>query len=374
MNNALAPLSDYPQFIIYSAVSSTDRPGKTDKLPINHISGQKCNAQDPANWTDEATASKAADKFGKGYGVGFVLTENDPYFCLDIDCCLMPDGKNWSPLALSLTERLTGAAVEVSLSGTGLHIWGQCKDAIPAHRCRNGVHSVEQYTEARFIALGHPNAVGDASTDCTETLTSVIADYFPASSGSSMEPAEWTDGGTNPADDDALIDRMLASKSATSAFGSGVSFAQLWKADESEIGRAYPDIGERKYDASRADAALAQHLAFWTGNDCERIKRLMLRSALMRDKWKRNDYLRRTILGVCAKQVTVIQSRDTSSFDGVSGGDEGWSEPQAIPCSLLPVEPFNDNLLPKALRVWVADIAERMQCPPDFPAVGAMVA
>ena len=51
-----------------------------------------------------------------------------------------------------------------------------------------------------------------------------------------------------------------------------------------------------------------------------------------------------------------------------------WPEPQEIPCSLLPVEPFSPELLPVALRHWVSDIANRMQCPPDFPAVGAMVA
>ena len=55
--------------------------------------------------------------------------------------------------------------------------------------------------------------------------------------------------------------------------------------------------------------------------------------------------------------------------------DEGaWPLPQEIPCSLLPVEPFGYELLPSSLRQWVRDIAERMQCPPDFPAVGAMVA
>ena len=42
--------------------------------------------------------------------------------------------------------------------------------------------------------------------------------------------------------------------------------------------------------------------------------------------------------------------------------------------SLLPVPPFDAGLLPDALRPWIADIAERMQCPPDFPAVAAMVA
>jgi putative DNA primase/helicase len=53
---------------------------------------------------------------------------------------------------------------------------------------------------------------------------------------------------------------------------------------------------------------------------------------------------------------------------------DGWPEPLLIPCTLLPVEAFDNELLPVALRAWVVDIAERMQCPPDFPAVGAMVA
>lgn len=53
---------------------------------------------------------------------------------------------------------------------------------------------------------------------------------------------------------------------------------------------------------------------------------------------------------------------------------EDWPEPLPIPTMLTPVEAFDDALLPETLRAWIADIAERMQCPPDFPAVGAMVA
>jgi putative DNA primase/helicase len=38
------------------------------------------------------------------------------------------------------------------------------------------------------------------------------------------------------------------------------------------------------------------------------------------------------------------------------------------------VPPFSLALLPAALAPWVADIADRVQCPPDFVAVGVMVA
>lgn len=52
---------------------------------------------------------------------------------------------------------------------------------------------------------------------------------------------------------------------------------------------------------------------------------------------------------------------------------EEWAEPLPIPTGLLPVEPFDFKLLPESIREWVQDITERMQCPPDFTAVGAMV-
>lgn len=47
--------------------------------------------------------------------------------------------------------------------------------------------------------------------------------------------------------------------------------------------------------------------------------------------------------------------------------------PRPLPAELLPVEPFPIDALPDALRPWVADVAERMQCPPDFVAVPLIV-
>lgn len=50
-----------------------------------------------------------------------------------------------------------------------------------------------------------------------------------------------------------------------------------------------------------------------------------------------------------------------------------WPDPMPIPDALPMVKPFDAALLPDALRPWLEDIAERVQCPPDFPAVGAMI-
>lgn len=55
-------------------------------------------------------------------------------------------------------------------------------------------------------------------------------------------------------------------------------------------------------------------------------------------------------------------------------GAGDWPEPSPLPNALPPVDAFDAELLPVALRAWVMDIAHRMQCPADFPAVAALVA
>ena len=57
----------------------------------------------------------------------------------------------------------------------------------------------------------------------------------------------------------------------------------------------------------------------------------------------------------------------------ITGVVDAWPDPLMIPDVLPKVSPFDYTLLPDSLRPWIEDIAERVQCPPDFPAVGAMI-
>ncbi len=52
---------------------------------------------------------------------------------------------------------------------------------------------------------------------------------------------------------------------------------------------------------------------------------------------------------------------------------EPWGEPIELP-GLPSVPAWNDALLPDALRPWLSDVSERTQCPPEYGAVGAIVA
>ena len=72
---------------------------------------------------------------------------------------------------------------------------------------------------------------------------------------------------------------------------------------------------------------------------------------------------------------SAIESVSTNESDtGATGQIDLWPEPTPLPNALPPVDPFDADLLPEALRGWVMDIAHRMQCPADFPAVAALVA
>jgi hypothetical protein len=48
-------------------------------------------------------------------------------------------------------------------------------------------------------------------------------------------------------------------------------------------------------------------------------------------------------------------------------------KPKPLPSGLAPVEIFNFDFMPVALKPWIADVADRLQCPPDYVAVPAIV-
>jgi len=307
--DALLALSAFPQFLLFKLVWDEAKQ-KNNKIPISpythlpYVKGSDWQ-NSPGHTTDAASAIAAANSLGDEYGVGFLFTESDPFFFLDIDNCLQPDNVSWSPLALEIMARLPGAAVEISQSGRGLHIFG--RGTIADHACKNIALGLELYTKSRFVALTGLNAVGSADQDCSATLPGVVAAYFTPKGATTTQ--EWTTepvpGWEGITDDNELILKAMASQSAAGIFNGKSTFASLWNNDIDTLARSYPDPeGNRPYDSSSADAALAQHLAFWTGNNCERIKTLMWLSALRREKWERIDYLIRTITRAVSLQTT----------------------------------------------------------------------
>lgn len=309
----------YNQFVVCQFVPKANGIG-TNKYPIDMRTMIASSIHDQSIWMDADTACAQATALGPQYGVGFVFTVNDPFFFLDLDHCIDTETGELSDIAHELIAAAPGAAVERSHSGDGMHIFG--RGTFGGHKKKNVPLGIEFYTELRFAAMTGIDAQGNVDSDCTAILTPTIDKYFPPETAVSdngepytTEPRPEWDG---PTDDDILLAKMLGSGSAEQKFSNAkASFADLFNANEVVLAACYPEVGDkgRAYGASEADAALAQHLAFWTGCDEARMDRLMRRSALVRDKWEaRGDYyLPRTIKGATARQEKVYSKQPASA-------------------------------------------------------------
>lgn len=80
-----------------------------------------------------------------------------------------------------------------------------------------------------------------------------------------------------------------------------------------------------------------------------------------------------TAVRQCFENATGPAVADDANANN-TGAFDALPDPTPLPDGLPAVAAFDVELLPFALRGWVTDIAERMQCPPDFTAVGAVVA
>lgn len=318
---AFAALRQYPQFILWRSIQrgGEDKPAK---IP--------CNANGDPIGVDQieafmtAEAAEAASK-ATGLHLGFVFTERDPFFFLDIDGALR-DGA-WSSVATELFNSFHGAAFEVSISGTGGHIVGRgAPDDL--FKTRAQPYGLELYSHSRFMAFGDSISAGDANTDHSQTLFAVQERFFelrPITEGGD----DWTgkrQDCTAPDNDDELIAIMMrhGENDPEVMFGKKLSVRDLWTKNVDKLSLRFPH-SDKLFDHSGADQALLNHLAFYTGCDCERMARLFERSELMRPKFKKPYYRRRSIINAVKGRKSVYDfvresaapSADQNAVNGV---------------------------------------------------------
>ena len=225
-------MRNFKQFILWD---------RTTKTPIDHRTRSAGSVNDKSMWL---TYSDAKSLVNEKFGIGFVLTSNDPFFLIDIDKCIDDLGA-YSEIATELIGIFRGAYCEISQSKRGLHIIASSKQM--QHTCRNSGLGIELYTESRYVALTE-DGEGDCLKDCTNALSEVIESYFRPSDAVLVDDDEWT---TTPAEESRPIlddDELLAK--ALESFGTGrARFSELWAGGALE---AYDG------DTSSRDAALAQ--------------------------------------------------------------------------------------------------------------------
>lgn len=332
----LGAMTNYNQFVVWHAVKH-DGEDKPRKIPFNVNDPERRGADphDPSNWLSYDHAKHYATELDCGFG--FVLTKDDPFFCIDLDACLEPEG-HWSSFSQGIVDKFPGALVEVSFSGNGLHIFGVAQAPIDhRNKVKGDGWEIEVYTHSRYIAIGS-RSTGDPWLDHSVEFNKLLDLYLP---GHKIDGTEWTSVPDpewfGPKDDAELLRRMLMRKpTAKQMFGQGATVQDLWSRNVPKLAIAFPNNNPKsdaEYDGNSADFAFCLHLAFWTGKDCGRIDRLFRMSKLMRPKWDRGrdpyqpgQYLHDTVTKACAATHSVYKEtkKEVERLNLIS------SDPQAV--------------------------------------------
>ena len=260
INNIPHEMRQYPQWIVWR-YEDRDSP-KPTKVPYSPKTGTLASVTDPATWASFDDAAKVASETTWYNGIGFVLTDEDPFAFIDLD-----DTKGDQAAydrQLKIYSEFDSYA-ERSPSGKGLHI-------IVKGKLENGRRRsfIELYSSARYMTM-----TGDVFRQ------SAIADYddllnalWQQMGGGSVAAAIYAGVAEEKETDAIVISR------ATHA-ANGAKFAALHAGQ-------WQDFYQSQ---SEADFAYVDIVAFYTQNRGQ-IARIFRNSGLgQREKAKRIDYV-----------------------------------------------------------------------------------
>jgi putative DNA primase/helicase len=137
-------LTERPQWVCWRY---EERDGKMTKVPYTDT-GWRASATDLMTWTTCAMALAAYER-GHCDGIGFVFSSADPFVGIDVDDCRDPQTGEIEPWAQKIIARVQEGYVEISPSGTGIHIIVQ--GTVRGGGMRKG--KVEMYGRDRFFTI-----------------------------------------------------------------------------------------------------------------------------------------------------------------------------------------------------------------------------
>ena len=251
-----------------------------DKRPLT-VSGGAASVTDPTTWDSfDAVCAYALDH---DLHIGYVLTGDDPYTCIDLDVkeTTTPEqlAKFWAII------QHFNSYTEFSRSGKGVHIW--VKGTVgPGARSNSGV---EAYSQSRFIiCTGNPIPGYNKSIEHRQDEIDVmVADIRAGQAAAGAQDTVLDE------QDAQLTDDELWSRASTA--GNAEKFLALFNVGDWER-LGYPSQSE-------ADLSLLSMLCFYSKSN-DQCRRVFRYSALgKRLKAVKNDaYLNRTLRIVRGRQ------------------------------------------------------------------------
>lgn len=112
-------LRELDQWVCWEEVETDGRKRKMPRVPDG--SAEPAKTSDPSTWGSFDEAYNACQQ-RRGVGLGFVLSEDDPYLAVDFDDVRDPDSGETEDWVLEAIDRWDAYA-EISPSETGIHVW-----------------------------------------------------------------------------------------------------------------------------------------------------------------------------------------------------------------------------------------------------------
>ncbi|QIN27577.1 hypothetical protein GJU84_11195 [Staphylococcus chromogenes] len=256
---ASLPFAKHAQWVLWEAVKTEKGFTKVPKT----VSGYSASTKKPNTWGtfEDVRKAYASNSFS---GIGFVLTDEHTFTCIDID-----DIENTDDDVKALIDELkTTTYCELSPSGTGLHAWfiGSVPEAVKGR--------IEIYPNKRYMTMTGHSIGADEISDDQELLTSIYERFKPLHDVAKLDtglPDDFDEQLSREVHDLEKRDVLQAIKRSSKAD----KFNRLYyEADFSD----YPSQSE-------ADAALMSILAFYTQKDVALMDALFRDSGLYRDKY-----------------------------------------------------------------------------------------
>lgn len=255
-------MGELPNWIGFRLIWDQEK-DKFTKVPHSPHGNYKASTTTPKQWGSLAQALAAAKRYGYD-GIGFVFTGSG-FFGIDLDHCI--ENGVLADWARTIVDSFATYA-EVSISGTGVHIYGQ--GVMPGDGRGKKHGGIEAYSRDRFFTVSGQALAGAVTTleERQSELTAFVDRAFPKAEVK-PKPAS---GAAPPLTDTSVVALLNKARAASN----GDRFAALYDRG---------DLSGHQNDESRADLALCCHLAFWLGNDHGGVDSAFRSSALMRDKW-----------------------------------------------------------------------------------------
>ncbi|WP_210139588.1 phage/plasmid primase, P4 family [Staphylococcus sp. GDY8P67P] len=254
-------LKQLPKWVLWRA-EWDNKQKQYKKVPYSYA-GYRASSTESETWTIFDAIHSLYEKNHSYNGIGFVLSNDDDYICLDIDDAVNPDtGQLQTDLALEMTE-LTYC--ELSPSGTGLHCF--FKGELPSERKKKRSDlDIELYNNARFMTVTGESIGQSEICEVQATINNIVERYFKVE-----EPVKTFTihpNRTNDLSDDEVLDIMMKSK------------------NKDKISDLLKGNYEKYFDSpSEGVQSLLHYLAFYTSKDKGQMERLFLDYNNLTDKW-----------------------------------------------------------------------------------------